>query len=237
MDKITIAEAKADKLKCNKFIEENTGLIHTALKSINIYFAHMDFEDYFQVGCIGLMKAIKKFNADYGYEFSTYAVPIIRGEAQRYRREFYSGPKISRTIRGLYFNYNKLSQKGYTNEEISKILNVSLNEIEKSIIACQSIISLQNSYDKDSVVTEKTIPDSFSVEDYVVDKHELKYAIDMLKHKLADKELRVLKIYLQDKTQSYIASKVNFSQAHVSRIIKRILNKAEEVHKEYFKAG
>jgi RNA polymerase sporulation-specific sigma factor len=191
-----------------------------------------EIEDLYQIGCMGFIKAIKRFDANFEVKLSTYAVPYILGEIKRFIRD--DGPiKISRSIKELNVKIKEV-QKEYMNkkgEEISleglaQELKISKEEIAMALDSNRPIDSIENASYKDSK-TDNTISiiDKISTgkdeENILVDKLVIKDLINGLE----DKEKQVILLrYYKEKTQTQVAKILGITQVQVSRIEKKILN-------------
>ena len=207
-----------------KLAEGNLKLVLSILKKYQNRCDNMD--DLFQIGCIGLIKAIDNFNLDYNVRFSTYAVPLILGEIRRYLRDN-SNLRISRSIKDLAYKALKLKEeyfithgKELSNEIISKELNVPEIDIIIALDAMKDPVSMfepiydnggDTIYLEDQIESKKDKQDSW---DMVI---SLKNAINNLK----DKERKIItERFLIGKTQMEIAEEIGISQAQVSRLEK-----------------
>lgn len=211
----------------DQLVEQNVGLVWSIVHRFkNTYY---DKEDLFQIGCIGLMKAIYHFDFSYNVQFSTYAVPIIMGEIKRYFRD--DGTiKVSRSLKELNLKINKvkellINQTGQepTVEAIAKYLNVDVQEVVEAIDSSYYPTSLSEPiYEKDG--------SSISMEERVEDKHNKmwfeKIALKMEIDKLDEKEKLILYLrYQLDFNQEKVAKRLNISQVQVSRLEKKIIAK------------
>ena len=187
-------------------------------------------DDLFQVGCIGLIKAIDNFSLDFGVKFSTYAVPMILGELKRFLRDG-SQIRVSRSLRDIAYKAMKAKEKliGEMNreptiEEIAKEIGVKREEVVIALEAISEPISLYEPVFSDS-------GDTIYVLDQIGDNNDdtnwlneiaLKEAIT----NLGDREKRILNLrFFQGKTQVEVAEEIGISQAQVSRLEKGALNK------------
>lgn len=208
-------------------VEENIGLVWSIVHRFkNTYY---DKEDLFQIGCIGLMKAINHFDPEYNVQFSTYAVPIIMGEIKRYFRD--DGTiKVSRSLKELNIKITKAKEylqskenKDPTVEEIASYLKVDVMDVVEAIDASYYPTSLNEPiYEKDG--------SSISVEDRLIDKKNNmwfeKMALEMEMEKLDEKEKMILHMrYHLDYNQEAVAKRLGISQVQVSRLEKKIVNK------------
>ncbi len=192
-------------------------------------------EDLFQIGSIGLLKAIDKFDSSFDVKFSTYAVPMIAGEIKRFLRDD-GMVKVSRSLKQV------ASRAKYAQENLSKILGrePTIQEIadELQIDREEIVMALESSYQPDYlhdvVHQEDSNPlqliDKISLdedqEEEIVDNLVLKEILSHLKER--DRQIIILR-YFQDKTQVEVASLLGISQVQVSRIEKRII---EEIKKQ-----
>lgn len=217
-----------DKSSKDKIILGNLKLILTVIKKINIPF-HVDPDDLFQVGCIGLIKSIDNFNTEFNVAFSTYAIPMIAGEIKRYLRDN-NNLKISRQIKDLAYKILKEKEKYYTlynREPSSKELSISLNEdiykIDEALKSLNCVVSLQESIthdDNEEITYLDQISEDYNYEKNFINKSTLNDGIDKL-----DKLQKniILKRYYSGLTQEEIANELFISQAQVSRLEKNAI--------------
>ncbi|MDY2889871.1 MAG: sigma-70 family RNA polymerase sigma factor [Candidatus Caccosoma sp.] len=214
----------------NLIVKENISLVWSLVHRFNnsIY----DKEELFQIGCVGLIKAINKFNTSYDVCFSTYAVPIILGEIKRHFRDD-GALKVSRSIKELnqkiykmadeYFNEN---HKEISVEELAKALNVSKADVVLAIDSRYFPTSLNEViYEKDGseITVEERIneKENYSLIDRITLKEELA--------KLSKKEQLLIKMrYYMDMNQEDIAKYFNVSQVQISRLEKKIIEKLKK---------
>ena len=188
-------------------------------------------DDLFQVGCIGLIKAIDNFNTALDVKFSTYAVPMIIGECKRYLRDNTS-LRISRSLRDLAYRALQ-ARDALTREtgsepsvaEIASLLGEEKKNVEEAIEAIASPVSLYDSVygaGEDSVYVIDQIKDDACDEDTWVEDIALKSALD----RLTERERRIIRLrFFQGKTQMEIAEEIGISQAQISRLEKAVLEK------------
>ena len=186
-------------------------------------------DDLFQIGCIGLMKAIDNFDVTQNVKFSTYAVPMIIGEVRRYLRDN-NAIRVSRSLRDTAYKaiYAKeaLMKKQETEptlEEISKMIDVPPKDIVFALDAIQSPVSLYEpvySEGGDTLYVMDQISDKKNKESNWVEHLSLK---DALSH-LPERENHIIQLrYLEGKTQMEVANEIHISQAQVSRLEKNAL--------------
>ncbi len=213
-----------DKNAKEKLIEGNLKLVLSILKKYNNRIDNMD--DLFQVGCIGLIKAIDNFDLAYEVRFSTYAVPMILGEVKRYLRDNNS-VRIARSIKDLAYRISKLKEEliakyGHepTVSEISKILQIDEYDI---VLALDSLKDTTSIFDPiyndggDVIYLCDQLEDKTG-KNYTWDERlSLKEALNLLK----EKERYVIQSrYLYGKTQMELSEELGISQAQISRLEK-----------------
>ena len=230
-DMKTIQNAQnGDKDEMAKLVENNTGLIWSIVKRFNG--RGYDEEDLYQIGCIGFIKAIRRFDTSFEVRLSTYAVPYILGEIKRHIRD--DGPiKISISIKELNIKIMEL-QKEYTNkyrrditlEEISKELRITKEEITMALDSTRPVDSFESAKYRDNK-TDKTISvlERLSTgrdeQTEIANRLTIKNLINELDEK--EKEIIMLRYYKQ-KTQTQVSKILGITQVQVSRIERRILN-------------
>ncbi len=213
-----------DKSAKEKLINGNLKLVLSILRSFNKGNYNMD--DLFQVGVIGLIKAIDNFDLSYNLKLSTYAVPLILGEIKRYIRDNTS-IRVSRSIKDLAYSIINFKESYFnkygiepSNEIISKELDIPEYKIAHALDALKEPMSIYEPIYNDG-------GDTIYLMDQLADKKELNNDRDMLislhkalnKIKTREKEV-LMDRYMLGKTQMEIADALNISQAQVSRIEK-----------------
>lgn len=230
---VLIGRAQAgDKEAREVLIEKNLGLVHHIVR--RFLGRGYDAEDLFQIGSIGLMKAIDKFDLQFEVKFSTYAVPMISGEIKRFLRDD-GMVKVSRTLKENGWKIrqaaDKLSQiygREATIEEISEAVELSREEI---VMAMEANVEVESIY--------KTVYQSDGNEIYLVDKIPEKkdeneelinhMLLKQLMEELNENEKLLITLrYFQDKTQMEVARRLGISQVQVSRLEKKILFRMRE---------
>lgn len=208
----------------NKQIEENMGLVHSVAK--RFIGRGVEYEDLVQIGSIGLIKAVKNFDASTGYKFSTYAVPMIIGEIKRYLRDD-GMVKVSRSIKE---NAGKI---GYAKDKLSKALGRSptiselaaetgmdREDIVTATEAMQPCESLYAKRDEDDTYVLDKIKDTSCDEEKAIERIFLKELLDSLDNRSRNV---ILLRYFKEETQQQIANRLGVSQVQVSRIEKKVL--------------
>ena len=230
MDAVTalIKQAHAgDKDAREKLISDNMGLVWSIVRRF-LNRGH-EGEDLFQIGCIGMLKAIDRFDTEFDVAFSTYAVPMIAGEIRRFIRD--DGiVKISRKIkenqmkimhqREIYINEKKQEP---TIEELEKVCDLTKEEIVMAMDASRNVESIDKEmYSKDSAYTLMDLAeDDTNIEETVLNKIMVQQLMDMLE----SKERKIINLrYFKNKTQSQVAKEMGMTQVQVSRLEKKILN-------------
>lgn len=192
-----------------------------------------ELDDLYQIGCIGFIKSIQRFDTEFDVKLSTYAVPYILGEIKRFIRD--DGPiKISRSIKEINSKINELQKeyfrkngKEITLEIISKELRISKEEIAMAMESTKPITSIEQSNYRDNK-TDKTISILEKI-DAGKDEAELisnRLTIKELIGNLEGKEKQLIMLrYYSEKTQMQVAKILGITQVQVSRIEKKILSK------------
>lgn len=205
-------------------VNNNMGLVWSIVrKFLN---RGTEADDLFQIGCIGLIKAIDKFNPAFDVQFSTYAVPMIMGEIKRHLRD--DGIiKVSRSLKELSIKakgvMDKLSKENGrepTVKEVAAYLEVSVEELVMALDATVTPESINAKLGEDSKDIESTLGCEEDMEQNVINKIAIKDALSSL----TARERRIIVLrYFKDKTQSQIAGLLGISQVQVSRIEKKVL--------------
>ena len=216
-----------DQAAMNRLIEMNLPLVSSLSKKfLNRGY---DYEDIFQIGSIGLVKAINNFDSSYNVKFSTYAVPMIVGEIKRFLRD--DGMiKVSRNIKSLarkiHFDKEELIRKldrEPTIEELSEYSGVDKEEILFAIESTSSLHYLYDTIHQDDgapVLLIDKLSETGEEDSELVDKIDLKEALKSLDEK--GRQIIMLR-YFKDKTQVQVAKMLGISQVQVSRIEKKVL--------------
>ena len=215
-----------------KLIEENNGLIWSIVKRFKD--RGYELEDLYQIGTIGFIKSIKRFDTSFDVKLSTYAVPYIIGEIKRFIRDDGS-VKISRSIKEIAMKIREI-QNRYLREknedvsinEISKELKISKEEVTIAMDSMNPTISL---YDNNYNDEEGGISflETLSTKEDEAEKIVNKLSIKELICNLSDREKEIIMLrYYKNWTQMDVAKVLNISQVQVSRIEKKILNSMRE---------
>ena len=228
-----IKEAQAgNRVVLNDLVEKNNGLIWSVVKRFEG--RGYELEDIYQIGAIGFIKAVQKFDFSYNVNLSTFGVPYIIGEIKRFLRD--DGMiKVSRQIKELSVKANKLKSdyekkgKTITLEEIAKILGVTKEEIAVSLDSSNNIESLYDKEDEDGLCLLDKIKSGENEEEKTINRLVLKEGINRLKPR--EKEIIFLRYY-KCQTQKDVARTMGISQVQVCRLEKQILNTLYEELKE-----
>lgn len=210
-------------------VEQNNGLIWSIVKRFNG--RGYELEDLYQVGCMGFIKSIQRFDLNFDVKLSTYAVPYMIGEIKRYIRD--DGPvKVSRSIKELSIKIKELQKEYFykRGEEISinqmaKELKTSREDIILAMESSNTIESLENSTytnqkDGNSINLMETLSNNRDEEEWITNKLVVKQLIENLEAR--DKEIILLRFY-KEKTQAQVAKILGITQVQVSRVERKIL--------------
>lgn len=218
---------KGDKEARELYIKGNLRLVLSVIQRFTGNGENAD--DLFQVGCIGLMKAIDNFDRSLDVKFSTYAVPMIIGEVRRYLRDNNS-IRVSRSLRDIAYkaiyareNFVKEFDREPTMDEIANILEMKKEEIVYALDAIASPLSLYEPvYQEggDTLYIMDQVSDKKNKEENWVEHIALREAME----RLSDREYNIIKLrFFEGKTQTEVADEISISQAQVSRLEKAAL--------------
>lgn len=215
-----------------RLVEENVGLVWSIVR--RFYGRGAESEDLFQIGSIGLLKAIDKFDLSYNVRFSTYAVPMISGEIKRFLRD--DGMiKVSRSLKELAARAYAAKERLYhewnrepTTEELAEDLGVEKEELAFAMESASEVESLhQPIYQKDGneITLLERLEEKEEKEDAILDH----MVLDGLLQELGPKERQLIYLrYFAEQTQSEVGKKLGISQVQVSRLEKKILQSMRE---------
>lgn len=210
----------------NRLVENNMGLVYSIVKRYTG--RGYDFEDLVQIGAIGLIKAIKKFDTQFNVKFSTYAVPVIAGEIKRFMRDD-GAVKISRTLKETAMkgwcmeeNLRKKLNREPTIKEIADACGVDVDLLTEAFEAASPPASIyENIYesgDKEIKLLDTMSGDES--EERIINK----VMVDNILKELKPRERQIIVLrYFKGKTQSEIAKIIGVSQVQVSRIEKKVI--------------
>lgn len=230
MEKLFIKYQTGDMFARELLINGNLKLVLSILK--RFYHKKNNLDDLFQVGCVGLIKAIDNFDLSYGVKFSTYAVPMIIGEVKRYIRDNNS-IRVSRSLKDIAYKTLKIKEEYYSKygyepdlKVIAEILDVTEYDINNALISLKDPISMYEPIYSDS-------GDTIYLYDQIEDKKatnfsnnlEIEEAID----NLSEREHHILdERFIFGKSQMEIANELDISQAQVSRLEKKAIKQLKK---------
>lgn len=233
-DELFIKIKNGDERARQTFINGNLRLVLSVIQRFRGRGESAD--DLFQVGCVGLIKAIDNFDINQGVQFSTYAVPMIIGEVRRYLRDNNS-IRVSRSTRDLAYkiiqfkeNYNKEHSREPTIEEIAKELDVKKEDIAFSLDAIQDPLSLQEPVyndGTDNIYIMDQVSDQKNTDEFWVENLSLMQAMKKLTNK--EREI-IVRRFFDGRTQMEVADEIGISQAQVSRLEKSAINHIKRLY-------
>lgn len=215
-----------------QLVTENLGLVWSVARRF-LGRGH-DLEDLYQIGCIGLMKCIDKFDLSYDVKFSTYAVPMISGEIKRFLRD--DGlVKVSRTLKETAYKVMKIREEMVNKtglepklEEISQMLEIDMEEIVASLEANVEVESIHKTiYENDgnAICLIDKLPDTVDENETLMNHMLVEDLLSVLEE--TEKKIIIMRYY-ENKTQAEIAEVIGVSQVQVSRMEKKILIKMRQ---------
>ena len=219
-----------DSVAKDEILQENAGLIWSVVRRFQ---GRAEQEDLYQIGAIGLLKCIDKFDFSFDVRFSTYAVPMIMGEIKRFLRDD-GAVKVSRGLKELAFRAKKLQDKAMAEEnremslqELATALDVEKEELVLALEAGREVESLYAAAGGQSDAPLQLI-DKLSDGTEAEKMMERLSLMEALEH-LDAKERQIITLrYFQDKTQTDVAKRIGISQVQVSRIEKRVLQQMRQ---------
>jgi len=234
LSKQLLAKARAGDQSAKEFLLQNN---LNLVRSVVHRFTNRGYEwdDLFQIGCIGLIKAIERFDSEFNVKFSTYAVPMIIGEIRRFLRDD-NLVKVSRPLKELAYRVHKAQEKLQgilgrepTINEVAAELSIESHEIVAALEAVQPPASLYDQSffdDGDPIQRLDQIKYDDQQESGFIDQLALREVV----LRLPARERLIIQLrYFEDKTQSEIAATVGLSQVQVSRIEKQALKKIRDL--------
>lgn len=231
MEKLFQELKQGNKKAREDLVNGNLKLVLSILKRFNKKEENMD--DLFQIGCVGLLKAIDNFDLSYGVKFSTYCVPMVLGEVRRYLRDN-SSIRVSRSIKDVAYKVLKLKDEltvkngvEPTNKELAQILEIEEKDINQAMEALRPPVSLfEPIYNDggDTIYLFDQISDDKTNEDL-----DIKLAVNKAISKLTEREKFILdQRFIIGKTQMEIANEIGISQAQISRLEKTALQRVRK---------
>lgn len=229
---IRLAQA-GDAAAKDRLLQENSGLIWSV---VGRFRGRGEPEDLYQIGAIGLLKCIEKFDFSYDVKFSTYAVPMILGEIKRFLRDD-GTVKVSRSLKELAWRAKRLQEtalqeesRELTIQELAERLSVEKEELILALEAAKEVESLYASVDgkEGTLQIIDRLADTTENEKMM----ERLSLMEALSHLDAKQRQIIILRYFQDRTQADVARCIGISQVQVSRIEKRVLSELREQLKE-----
>lgn len=222
---------EGDPLARDILVNGNLKLVLSILKRFSKKEENMD--DLFQVGCVGLIKAIDNFDLSYGVKFSTYCVPMVLGEVRRYLRDN-SSIRVSRSIKDIAYKVLKLKDEltvkngvEPTDKELAQMLEIEEKDIAHALEALRPPVSLfEPIYNDggDTIYLFDQIGDKKTNEDL-----DIKLAVNKAISKLTEREKFIIdQRFIIGKTQMEIANEIGISQAQISRLEKTALQRVRK---------
>ena len=233
-NELLIKIKNGDKEAREKFANGNLRLVLSVVQRFNGRGENAD--DLFQIGCVGLIKAIDNFDTSLNVQFSTYAVPMIIGEIRRYLRD--NNPiRVSRSMRDLAYKALQVkekligeNEKEPTIEQIAKELGVTKEEIVVSLDAIQDPISLQEpiyNEGNESIYVMDQIKDSKNTDELWAENITIEEAMKKLNNR---EKLIISKRFFDGRTQMEVAEEIGISQAQVSRLEKSAIKRIKKLY-------
>lgn len=226
-DQLLIRAKEGDKVAKEELVNNNLGLVHHVVK--RFVGRGVETEDLFQIGSIGLLKAIDHFNMEFGVQFSTYAVPMIQGEIKRFMRD--DGMiKVSRSIKENSFKiskaFNEYVQKfgmEPTVNVLCELTNLASDDVLMAMEATLDVESIYNSTTREDG-NEQFLLDRLAGEEKEEENIVNRVMLKQLLNTLGGMEKELVRLrYFEDKTQMQVAGILGISQVQVSRLEKKIL--------------
>lgn len=218
-----------------KIVSDNTGLVWSIARRFKN--RGYDLEELYQIGCIGLLKAIDRFETRFEVQFSTYAVPLIAGEIKRFLRDN-GAIKVSRILKQNGYHISLAKEKLLT--KLGREATLEEVSIETGLTVEDIVLATEANRDVESI--QQTIGGSkegeCTLEDLIVDEAKSEIAAENVMNQilisqalsfLVEKERRLIEMrFFEDKTQTEVAKELNISQVQVSRLEKKLLLKMRE---------
>lgn len=225
-ERIGLAQ-REDKEALASLVQDNLGLVWSIVHRFSN--RGYELEDLFQIGCIGLIKAIQRFDLSFDVKFSTYAVPMISGEIRRFMRDD-GMVKVSRSIKENHWKIEQAkqtlqgqAQQDVTITQLAQMTGLSTEDVILALDAPMEVESLNRTFslgDGKESSLEEHIPSRVDEKEQVDNRLLLEQVLNCLSEK--ERQLICLR-YFQDCTQSAVAKQLNMSQVQVSRLEKKLL--------------
>ena len=213
-------------LRTEEKVMENIGLVHYVLqKQLHIPVGHVEYEDLYQEGVIGLIRAIDRFDDSTGHQFSTFAVPYIRGTVQRYKRDFSLPVHCSRCVKDAIFKVSNATSAGLSLKEVEDISGLSHSEVYDALCVLGTQ-SLQQEL-SEGLIFGDIVPSEGGYEQFIASEniysciHSISNSIKNSKHKCLWLDFIYNAMQGDIVNQKVLGYKHGMSQAQVSRILKK----------------
>ncbi|MGW6735446.1 RNA polymerase sigma factor SigF [Streptomyces sp. NPDC055013] len=218
----------------NSLVELNLALVRYAVRRMGV--RSESYDDVVQVGAIGLIKAINRFDLQRGVNFPTFAMPTIIGEIKRYFRDTSWAVHVPRRLQELHLDLAKATSRleqahgrPPTVAELAEDLDRDPDEIIEVLVAANGYTTASLDFPSDSENADDALADHIGYADLNLEKVEDLHALKPLLAALPERERRILALrYAADMTQSAIGKELGISQMYVSRILNRTLNRLRE---------
>lgn len=215
-----------DKSAGDKLVENNMGLVYSIVSRFSN--RNYESEDLAQIGAIGLIKAVQKFDFSYGVKFSTYAVPMIMGEIKRFLRDD-GAIKVSRALKETAVKAKRAEEqlikeldRKPTIKEIADKIGANEGDVVEALESAIQPESLQAAINAENGTTLMEMIAAEEVEEKIIDRVYLKEALS----RLSEREYKIIIMrYFKNKTQSEVANEFGISQVQISRIEKKVLER------------
>lgn len=243
MNKITIDEVKKNTNLLNDFVEQNIGLVHNVVRRDfkNVYDKE-EYSDFVQIGSIGLLRAVKDFDYEKGFKFSTFADKMIWSHIRHYKRSDDEGNlKTTVEMKLIWRKYIYLSSFYNCDEDIAKELNVSLEKLEelKEVMQLSSVgmledITIEDKEGRKLSITN-SIPDKIELEESCVADFEYEQIISLMKEYFPENHFQVLEMKLEEKSNKATGEVIGCSPQNIVLMMKRIKEGYIAIRKYYDK--
>lgn len=227
--RLIILAKNGDESAKTSLLENNSPLIKSILRRYRN--KGVEYDDLYQLGCIGLLKAIYNFNSEFSVRFSTYAVPMIAGEIKRYLRDD-GYIKVSRSTKTLACKISRYCEsvknsegRSPTVDEIAKEFEIDAQEVVFALDSTKIPLSL---YDKGDDDSGQALLEKISDGDTTDERIDIMIIRDGIE-KLSERERKIVLLrYFKDKTQSEVAKEMCVSQVQISRLESKIIKKLKQ---------
>ncbi len=224
MDELFYMYQHGDLTAKEKLIYGNLKLVLSLVQKYS--HRHENMDDLFQIGCVGLIKAIDNFDLSIGVRFSTYAVPMIIGEIKRFLRDF-SMVKVSRNLKEIAYKalqlkeeYLNTYQKELSTEKVAEMMELKPYQVQEALEAMQSVSSIFDPVYSDNGEELTLMDQAVDLKDKTQSLNDYIALYDGIRKLTAKEKLIINQRYYANKTQTEVAEELGISQAQVSRLEK-----------------